>query len=659
MTKILRTYLKVWLFLLPIFFLPVVVDSFGFGKNWLMFLVTLLGLVLWVIGMVVKKENRIVTSKGWGWLLGLSVWATVFWYFGEAGVKMRSLMATPGLAMMWSVTIWTFLWLQTHEEKNKSEEKWLTIAGLVTAVSSLVVFLLPASKLPVSWPKQYPLVTLTSDWSLVGSVLGELWLLAVLGVIWTKKLLEKIKKREGYMGEITVTAVLILVLFLDVFKMVRAGWGYIDINSSWTIATESLKYRPLQGIGIGNYLEAFNKWRPVAFNATKNWTATFGWAADGGMQLWTELGIVGLVMGVLAVLSFAKAQENKSSRIGVLIVGLVLMLTPFNMISLVLAMWLVTRDIKTKETKLMLRVGESGMNGAPVLLAILILTASGFGMYWWTRILLGEIYMRQSLVAAAANDGSGTYNMQIKAITVNPSNAEYRRIYSQTNLVLASGIVSNKELTDDQKQKAAVLMQQSAREGKSAIALDSKNPKYWTNLASIYRQLIGSVDGAADWSYQAYVQSLSLDPVNPNLRLDFGGLLYAAGRYEEADRMFEQVVSLKSDMPNGWYNWAYTAKKQNKLGDAVSRLTQAVSLVSVTSGDYDMASKELATWKQEYDDLVKKQNDANKAAETTKQAETLKVPQALPSGTKSGVEVPKDGLEPPTSQVTPTQAPQQ
>ncbi|MFA5026226.1 MAG: hypothetical protein WC503_07005, partial [Candidatus Shapirobacteria bacterium] len=354
---------------------------------------------------------------------------------------------------------------------------------------------------------------------------------------------------------------------------------------------------------------------------------------------------------------FGKSQQSKTGRMWVLMGGLLLLLTPVNYISIMLLAWLVTRDIKNKEVKLMLRVGESGMNGAPILLTVLILLGSGFGLYWWTKVLLGEIYLKNSLVAAAANDGGSTYNWQIKAITVNPNNAEYRRIYSQTNLVLATSLLSSKEITDEEKQKAAVLMQQAAREGKSAVGLDSANTKYWSNLASIYRQLIGSVDGAADWSYQAYVQALNLDPIDPSLRLELGGLLFAAGKYEEADRFFEQVVSLKSDLPNGWYNWAYTAKKMNKLSEAVTRLSQAVSLVPVTSGDYDMASKELGIWKKEYDDSVKQQADAKAAI--IKEAETLKVPSALPSGTtKSGVVVPNSGLEPPTGTVvtpSPTQ----
>lgn len=626
--------------------MPLVVDSYGFGKNWLMLLGVLLGLVIWGLSLIVSKDNKIIVTKAWWWFLILTIWATVFWFFQEPGVKIRTLMAFPGLGTLITMLGWSFLWLQVKDRNQRNGEKLLTVSALIVAVSSLLTFLIPVSKMPISWPKDNPLISLTQTWSLSGSILSEFWLLLVLGIIWTKKVLEKIKKREDYIGQMVVTAILVLVLFLDAYKTVRGGWNYLDINSSWIIATESLKNKPLQGVGIGNFLEAFNWWRPSSFNNSKNWSNVFSWSANGIMQIWTEMGLIGLVLGLLIWNNSWKEQESKENKVLILVLGALIMLTPANYLLWMLVMWLAVREVKSREVKIVLRVGESGINGAPVLMLVLLLLGVGAGSYWWTKILMGEIYLKKSLVSAANNDGTSTYSWLIKAIGIDGNNADYRQIYSQTNLALATTILSNKDITDDQKQKAATLIQQAIREGKAAVTLDSSNAVYWSNLAMLYRQLVGSIDGAADWSSQAYSQAVILDPINPNLRLNYGGLLFALGEYENADRLFEQTVSLKADLANGWYNWAYTAKKLNKLSDAVNRLTQAVSLVPTTSGDYDTASKELDSWKKEYEASTKQQ------AQTSDQkgAETLKVPEALPTGS-TNVEIPNSGLEPPTGEL--------
>jgi len=157
-------------------------------------------------------------------------------------------------------------------------------------------------------------------------------------------------------------------------------------------------------------------------------------------------------------------------------------------------------------------------------LTILLMAVAGF---FWTRILIADINFRDSLVAASKNDGSTTYNKQIKAIAIINNNAEYRRIYSQTNISLAKSLLSNQERTAEDEEKAVTLIQQAVREGKAAISLDQMNPNYWVNLGAIYRDMIGLVDGAADWSFQALSQAAMLDQVNPTIKLDVGGMLYA------------------------------------------------------------------------------------------------------------------------------------
>jgi len=316
--------------------------------------------------------------------------------------------------------------------------------------------------------------------------------------------------------------------------------------------------------------------------------------------------------------------------------------------------WLLAISSEVKRVNLNLGVGEKKINVAPGIMAVVLVGVVGFGGYWMYRMLLGDIFMRQSLVAATKNDGGTTYNLQIKAIGMNPTNAAYRMTYSQTNMALAQTILANKELTNDDKEKASTLVQQGVREAKAAISLDQLNPNYWNNLATIYRNLIGMVEGAESWSLQAYQQAAALDPVNPSIQMEMGGLLYAAGDYTDAERVFEEVVTSKQDYANGWYNWAYAAKKLNNLTAAVSRLTQALTLVPVDSGDYDSASKELASWNKE----LEAARAAAKAATATKQAETLKTAEPLPTGTKEEkVVVPTGGLQPPAVEATPTTAP--
>jgi len=313
-----------------------------------------------------------------------------------------------------------------------------------------------------------------------------------------------------------------------------------------------------------------------------------------------------------------------------------------------------------RKVGMVLKVGEKGFNAAPVAFMALIVIGAIYGGITYGRMMAGEIFLRQSFVKAAANDGVGTYNDQIKAIGASPNLADYRRIYSQTNIALAQSILTVEEgveLSEEDRERASLLIEQAVREAKAAIALDNYNATYWNNLAAIYQALIGVVDESADWSLQAYQQAAALDPVNPLIKLDLGGLLFAAGNYEAADRVFEEVVVAKADFANGWYNWAHTAKQLNRIDYAVERLNQALVLVPVDSGDYETASKELEEWKKELEAAIA-QAKAAAEEQAQREPETLSTPEPLPeTGGEEQVNVTEEDLLPPEAPVLPTEVP--
>jgi tetratricopeptide (TPR) repeat protein len=654
MNKLGRYYQRVVLFLMPLVFLPVVMEPFGFGKQWIVLALGLVGLVIWVVGMAVEKKNSLKTNGLWWWLVVLLGWAMVSWLRMQPGLRMNAVMAYFGLESILAIVVWSFLWLQQEEEEREVQMNYLTAAGIVVVLASLVVFLIPNNKLPIAIPKDNPVVTITSSWSVTGSLTAEIIFLTFLVMEWFRRLMKKVKV-GNYIGQAAVMALLTLVLLLDVYRLNKVGWVRLDGNSGWVVAAESFKNSPIWGVGIGNFSNAFSLWRPVSYNMTKYWGNGFKLTSMTGLQIWTELGLVGLLVIVMMTLMII-GNRKKSFEFGrILIFFLIVMLMPFDLMGWLLLGWLVAgKLLEKKKIGLNFKVGETGLNIAPILTIVVVVGAVGFAGYWWTRVLLGDVYLRQSLVAAAKNNGGDTYNKQIKAIGINPYSGEYRRMYSQTNFALAMTLLGNKDISDEDKEKASVLVEQAVREAKAAVALDPQNSFYWSNLAVIYRQLVGLVEGTADWSYQAYSQAAALDPTNVLTKLDLGGLLFAAGNYAESERTFEQAVVSKQDFANGWYNWAYAGYKQGKLGEAVQRLTQAVSLVSVDSGDYEKATKELDAWKKEYDAAVAKLKQQQQQ-EQPKAAETLKTPGPLPTGSQENkVDVPKEVIEPPKITPQPT-----
>jgi len=672
MTKILKIYTRVVLLLVPFFFLPAIYDSFGLGKSGFVLVTGVVGLILWALGLFLDKKNEVKFSKWLWWVLILLGWSLVSFWKMTTGGRARSIASSMGVGGLAGLAIWFFLWLQVRDkEETKKQMFFLTISSVVVGVISLVSFMIPTSKLPLSWPTNNPIVSITEGWSVTGSLMAEAVLFLLVLINWAKILSAKVKSKAdfgSYFKEAIGVAFFGLMLILDIYRIFKQGWVYLDGTSSWVIAVEVLKNNPIFGVGLGNFVEAFSRFRPASFNMTAYWSSTFGSSMMGILQWWTELGIVGLaIIAIMAVSGWKNRREGGFGTWGLL--GLLVLVLPPTYLTVFLLFWALALNAgEAKEAKMVLPVGEKGMNIMPYVAALVVVVVSGVCGYRAVRVLLGDYYWRASLLAASENDGSGAYNLEIKAIGMNPNLADYRAVYSQTNLALAQAILSvdeGTELTETEQEQASTLIQQAVREAQSAVTLDGNIPAYWSNLGSIYKSLVGVVDEALTWSVQSYQQASALDPVNPTYNMELGSIAYGAEDYASAERYFEEVVTDKSDYANAWYNWAYAAKQQNSLQNAVTRLQQALSLISSDSEDYAAAKEELDSWTEElntalaqYQEQLQQQQAAQQQeAGTTTQptsTEPLTTPEPLPTeGMEEQVNVPAEDLEPPEVTVAP------
>lgn len=664
MTKFLKIYTRLVLVLMPLFFLPVIYDGFGLGKISFLLITGGLGLIFWLVAAIWGKKVEVKFSKSWWLVVGLGLWSILSFIRMSQGGQARSITSTLGISSLVGLIFWFFVWLQVRsEEECQKQLNWLTISTVIVGVISLGVFLIPAAKLPFNWPKDKPWLSINSNWSITGSLMSEAILFIFLGIEWLKRLIKKIKDKvefSDYFKEAIVTAFLMLMAVLVGYRLVKLGWVYLDGRTSWVIATETLKNNPVFGVGLGNFVEAFSRFKPASFNLTNMWMNTFGVSLLGILHWWTELGLVGLGL-ILALAVTGWRGKNKS---GIILLGLVSLLTPPTFLTIFLLFWVTATFFgETKEVKMILAVGEKNTNIMPQIVGVLVLVIVIGAGYQIVRPVIADYYWRESLMATIENDAVGTYDNQIKAIGMNPNLADYRAMYSQTNLALAGNyfnIPEGEEMTEENKEKASTLIQQAVREAQAAVGLDQSMSGYWTNLGSIYRALVGVIENTFDWSFQSYQQAAVFDPVNPNIKMELGSLAYGAKDYALAERFFEEAVNNKPNMANAWYNWAYAAKEQNKIQEAVTRLDQAVKLVPMDSSDYEKANEELTEWKKELDEAVQRYQESLKQQQEVSEREEpiLKTPEPLPTmGAEERVDVPAEDLEPKIS-VIPTTMPE-
>ena len=133
------------------------------------------------------------------------------------------------------------------------------------------------------------------------------------------------------------------------------------------------------------------------------------------------------------------------------------------------------------------------------------------------------------------------------------------------------------------------------------VRLNPNKSQYFENLASVYRNIIPLAEGSEAWAISSYQRAVALDPANPALRVDLGGIYYLLGRYGEAISFFEQAVSLKPDWPNAHYNLAWSYYQNGEFDKATVAMENVTKLINkdVSPEDFQKASQELESFKKE------------------------------------------------------------
>jgi len=579
-------------FLLPLFFLPLTANFYYLNKITLLYLITGILLLAWVLKIFFDKKIELVRAP-----LNLPVLALIAVYIAscllQSPNQIKALLNSAGPIAASGILYFIVINFLKKKEVSRVFGALISsamIAGWLSIFSFLGLF----EGASVNWMKG-KFFTPTGSPLVSGSLFLVLGISALVWAFKTKKIFKKVLL--FLCAGVQITA-LLLIGYL--FASGEVSLSYLLPNFGWQIAVEGLKNirTALLGVGPGNFLSAFNRFRPVAMNDTKMWNVQFSSNTNQYLHLWSTVGLLGLGAYVWLMFTALRRDNIKGSSLNrALYVGL--------MVSFLLQVVFSASFVLLFATMLLaslLQLGNLGKEkkkitlkqSFPVWLVIIAGTALIIVTFWMQgRAWAADHFYYRSLQAAAANNGGLTYNLQIKAIKFNPYEENYRVGYSNTNLALANTLSQQENLTDQKKSNIMQLVRQSIREAKAATALNPQISGYWQNLAGVYRNLISVADDASQWATASFVQAVRTDPTNPLLRVNFGSLFFALEDYERAVTQFMQAANLKPDLANAYYNLAVTYREQEEWEKAYVNMRQVLGLVEIDSDTYNLVNDEL------------------------------------------------------------------
>jgi hypothetical protein len=587
---------------IPLFFLPVTQDFYDTNKWMLLVGTALLGVAVWMYTSLKKSSYDLSVSPqmvGLGVLTCVSVMSLCI----SSPNKVEALLTPFGPATLGALTLIVLLVSTVFDTATRRRFLWLLYgSGAVLSLLSVYQFF-GMGKI------MFPTVTYLADplWSPTGSTIATLAItLILLPLVIAHAAAAWKTKNELHLGLLTLISIVMAAgAIITALQLVaRIPNTTLSITDGWMIMLEILKHpkEALLGVGAENFLAAFTAGRSVLFNLTPLWNMRFTTNATVFFHIITIYGLLGGAAFIFFAKSFIPRHKNAFSAS--LIAGCIsLFVIPPNLSILVVLVTILVlsqdpKDIKTLKIPraLWARIG----------IAVITAAVIGASVYCLTRSYGAELTFYQSLKKAQANNGTATYNLQIEAIKNNPDISRFHITFSQTNLALATslatsitsaGQVSDKTKEDQAKDRdlIAQLIEQSIREAKIAVNLNTYNVVAWENLAGTYEQLIDVAQGADNWTVASFQEAIKRDPTNPILRLELGIVYTRLQKYTEAITQFQQAISLKPDYANAYYNLSNAYKLNKDSTQALSAMEQAASLVQQGSQDYAIITKELDT----------------------------------------------------------------
>lgn len=575
------------LFLLPVLFLPIYENIFESSKLAISLFVAITLVIIKVIKSVIRKSLEFNSGK---FDLTVLIFMTVFLISGIfASVNRVDSFVFPGTATFAILAGLYYFLVNQLPKKDKDNIIFVMLtSGFVVAVMQITAFVGLNKMIP-----QLPEFMKSAIFTPFGNILSSIIFLIALMPFLVEKVVNK-KEIFDRILAILISLVFMISIASSVYLILpgkETSISMLDYKSSWSIAIDSLKTKPLLGFGPSNYSQAFTRFKPVEFNNRVNWDMRYIQGSSTLMTIVTEIGLLGIIITLFILFNSLKKTELKEPlyvSFAILTLGLLLLPMSPSFYIIFFIMLAMRSDAKDGKLAFFIKRYAISLFSIPVILSLLV------AGYLYGMAFYADILFTKSIKEVNNGQGIKAYDLVNKALSINRYSDKYHLFSAGINLALAENIAQKgNELTDKDKETISNLIQQAIAEGKAAVSVNPQKSSNWDALAGIYQTIIAYAKGADQFAVQALNQAIALDPTNPLLRIKLGGLYYSLGDYQSAIEVFKLAILAKPDFANAHYNLAIAYRDNKQIDKAKEQMNLVLQLVELDSKDYQLAKKEL------------------------------------------------------------------
>lgn len=627
----------VMMLLLPVVFLLNTTEFFTFPKQILITSGAFILILLYCLKSLVEKRLVLVKNP-----LNLPVFAFALAVLISSYVSPSAISSLPQAMTVVAAAILFFAIVNLVDEKQNLR---IIIFSLITgtvigaAISTLASF--GVYVLPFEQTKNEFFNTLGSPIQMIGFVVPLLIFTLASFLFKYKKLGKESLKRIPVILYAISFLLLSLTIGVIIYQITSAADSPILLPfehgfqlSLAAISQDAQRLLPsfLFGSGYGMFSNVFTKFHLASFNILPAWNLTFSFSSSYALELIATTGILGFLTYIFVIVKFFRTHSRRIRPLFLATASLFALsfLLPFSyplvaLLFVLLSLYIVSVRLSgntasidevviSLETKgRILEFNEANSRKGDLLLPVIftVLTAAfivyslfflisreGFGPRGLYQYVMSDILFAKSLQPDALNNGQQTYDLQIQAIQTYPYRADFYRIFSQINIALATNLVNSQAdaptISEEVQQAIIQQLQQAINASRQAVIFAPESSLNWRSLGQVYRNLIGVGQDAEQFAIASYNQAIALEPNNPALRIELGGIYYQLQEYDLAQNQFQVAVSLKQDYANAYYNLGHTLEEKGQLAAALQQYQIVRQLVANDEQSLSLIDSEIS-----------------------------------------------------------------